>query len=235
MLTIVWIRGQINVTEYNVEALESLKHPVYEMTLRDGRISPVGTAEAIQDFMLFNEYTDMFQTNYNPMYDYGAPQYFLPQNCLQENGPSGAVIGSPIIAIVGENNTVQVQAIDYLSNIIKWQYNRGLREVNFTFEYYETQDALDDYIGSKNYLRNETNPGVCFGFSFVKENDSAYKAKLFFNDQNHFEQHGVGIPPQLNDAYYSYTKEPRVKDFELYQLNGYNMLQNLFANVVLKD
>lgn len=43
---------------------------MYLMTERNDRISPVGTAEAMQDFMLFNNYADFFETNYNPMYDY---------------------------------------------------------------------------------------------------------------------------------------------------------------------
>lgn len=47
----------------------------------NGDVSAVRTAEKVQDFFLYNDQTDIFEYNYNPIYDFTSPFYFFADNC----------------------------------------------------------------------------------------------------------------------------------------------------------
>jgi hypothetical protein len=44
----------------------------------------------------------------------------------------------------------------------------------------------------------------------------------------------VGVPSQLTASYTPTQTEPRFTNYEQYAENGYSMLQNMIANIVLK-
>ncbi|MFO0116569.1 MAG: hypothetical protein ACK521_02780 [bacterium] len=44
----------------------------------------------------------------------------------------------------------------------------------------------------------------------------------------------VGVPSQLANSYNPTQTEPRITNYDQYSRNGYSMLQNMIANIVLK-
>jgi hypothetical protein len=122
MLIIVWCRTKIDPTIIDGSVLFQAKHPVYSLQQRNERFSPVGTAEAFQDFMLFNKYADIFQTNYNPLYDFESPFYFMPSNCKKEHSFVLPQVPSPVVAIIGEyeEGSIQAEVQNYLQKLWNW-------------------------------------------------------------------------------------------------------------------
>jgi len=62
MLIVVWLRSKLEPFAVGGEALTLLKHGMYPMDLRDDekKINPVGSAEKVGDFMIFNDHPDIF-------------------------------------------------------------------------------------------------------------------------------------------------------------------------------
>ena len=82
MLFIVYCRTKVRPTEIDSGFLSKLGHPMYTTQVNDnGDVSAVRTAEKVQDFFLYNDQTDIFEYNYNPIYDFTSPFYFFADNC----------------------------------------------------------------------------------------------------------------------------------------------------------
>ena len=71
----------------------------------------------------------------------------------------------------------------------------GLDEYpKFEFRNFTSKEELYTYIQKPEYLTNDSNKGVCYGFEIKKTSDG-YEANLFFNDQSTMGgQDSIGIP-----------------------------------------
>ena len=59
---------------------------------------------------------------------------------------------------------------------------------------------------------------------------------MLFNDQTTMGgSKSVGVPSQLANSYNPTQTEPRLTNYDQYSRNGYSMLQNMIANIVLKQ
>ena len=107
MLFVVWIRSKFLPYTVGGDALTYLKHAIYpmEMTNDGNHVSPVGSAQEMTDFMLFNKNPDLFEYGYNPTYDYTSPLFFYPTNCNQQHSFMFPQVESNIIAIVNDYPT----------------------------------------------------------------------------------------------------------------------------------
>lgn len=47
-----------------------LSHPLYTIATKNDSLYPIKTTRQIEDFMLFNNYTDIFGEGYDALYDY---------------------------------------------------------------------------------------------------------------------------------------------------------------------
>ena len=52
---------------------------------------------------------------------------------------------------------------------------------NFTLQEFESHEAIDAYVSSETYA-TETQPGICFGFSFEETQPNKYELNLRFSD-----------------------------------------------------
>jgi hypothetical protein len=51
------------------------------MALKNGKIHPIGTTRQLADFYEFDQHLDIFDTNWEALYDLQSPLYLLPPNC----------------------------------------------------------------------------------------------------------------------------------------------------------
>lgn len=70
MLIMVYLRSSITVKDLSSTRLLKLSHPLYTIQMKQGSIHPQKTSRMLQDFMLFDNYTDIFGEAYDVMYDY---------------------------------------------------------------------------------------------------------------------------------------------------------------------
>ena len=52
---------------------------------------------------------------------------------------------------------------------------------NFTFQEFDSHEAIDEYVESKTYATEEQ-PGICFAFSFEEKGANKYELRLRFSD-----------------------------------------------------
>ena len=80
---------------------------MYTIATKGDKLYPIGTTRQIEDFMLFNNYTDIFGEGYDALYDYQSPAYFYPSNCGVRFGKND--VRSTQIAFVGTNSSVSLK------------------------------------------------------------------------------------------------------------------------------
>lgn len=81
MSIMVWLRAQITPTNVDSTNLLRLNHPIYTIATKNDILDPIKSTRALEDFFLFNNYTDIFGVGYDVLYDYQSPAYFYPSNC----------------------------------------------------------------------------------------------------------------------------------------------------------
>jgi len=157
MLVVVWMRSKMEPFTVGGDAITLLKHGMYSMDVRndDNNISPVGSAERVGDFMLFNEHADIFDYGYNPTYDPFSPLFFNPTNCEKGHSFMLPQVAATIVAIVNDeptnatedrelgkvtNATLMEDMKEYLATLNKWQLLRGTTDLNFEYKYYTTAE-----------------------------------------------------------------------------------------------
>ena len=69
----------------------------------------------MQDFFMFDNHTDIFDVEYDVLYDPLSPTFFYPPNCHVSN--NGTWTESTIFAIVGQENAVTESVTDYLRTL----------------------------------------------------------------------------------------------------------------------
>lgn len=81
MLIMVWLRTKITPSYVDSSNLLRLSHPVYTIATKGNNLDPIKSTRALEDYFLFNNYTDIFGVGYDVLYDYQSPSYFYPSNC----------------------------------------------------------------------------------------------------------------------------------------------------------
>ena len=100
---------------------------------------------------------------------------------------------------------------------------------------FSSEQELFEYVESPDYMNNRQNPGICFAFEIVADEDSnTYQAKLYYQDHSipgmHFAN---GIPDQQQSVFNPARQAPNMNAFEQYSRRGFAYLHNLMANQVL--
>ena len=114
--------------------------------------------------MLFNEYTDIFEHSYAPMYDFESPLFFLPSNCKKDKSFVLPARESPIIAIIGDlADPMNSAAHDYLLKLHRWQDNHFYTGIDWQLVSLDDEAAFNAYVSAEDYL-TDAREGVCFGF-----------------------------------------------------------------------
>ena len=74
---------------------------------------------------------------------------------------------------------MSVNIQNYLTALFK---DSNLLNIGFNpeFKYYESKEALFEYIGSDTYLNPDL--GVCFGFEVVENGPHDWAVQLYFDD-----------------------------------------------------
>ena len=70
MLIMVWLRTKVTPTDVDSNSLLKLSHPIYKIAVKNNQLNPVQSSRSLEDFFLFNNYTDIFGVGYDVMYDY---------------------------------------------------------------------------------------------------------------------------------------------------------------------
>jgi hypothetical protein len=102
------------------------------------------------------------------------------------------------------------------------------------FRNFASEASLMEYISSPDYLTQE--PGVCFGFSVSEVSDKNWTASLYFDDSGALGTGSLQAIPSLSQNLHSSLQSaPKLDDYEKYQVNGYALVQNLLANLLLRE
>lgn len=54
-------------------------------------------------------------------------------------------------------------------------------DVNFTIKPFNSHQEMHDYVASPDYMQSKSNPGLCFGFSIIENNDDDIDLKMMFS------------------------------------------------------
>ena len=54
-------------------------------------------------------------------------------------------------------------------------------DVNFTVKKFESHEDMIAYVAAPDYMQNQDNPGLCFGFSIVENSDDDIDLKMAFS------------------------------------------------------
>ena len=103
-----------------------------------------------------------------------------------------------------------------------------------TVELYSSRDEIMDIISDSNYEKNGV-PGICFGGAFTKTDTDDYQVNMIFDDVTSDESIDSNMPNQELDAADEYQRKPNNNAYDKYRYGGYQYLQNLFANALLRN
>ena len=106
--------------------------------------------------------------DYDAAYDWYGPEYFFPPQCVRQTSWAVPKRGSPIIAIVDDEDNPNVYSQDiynYFHALKSMQRNTAawLIVPSYSPEYFATKDDLFDYVASEDYLKDFMHMGVCMG------------------------------------------------------------------------
>lgn len=102
---------------------------------------------------------------------------------------------------------------------------------NFTFVEFDSKENLEAYLSADDYP-SPNKPGMCFGFQ-ITENDkkNKYELEVFANDK--WPQERRLQPDATYDNIHNYANGPFIEGYVRYVFNGYHMIENWVANIIL--
>lgn len=103
---------------------------------------------------------------------------------------------------------------------------------NFTFKEFSSKESLELYLSADDY-GTPSKPGMCFGFQ-ITENDkrNKYELEVFANDK--WPNMRRLIPDVAFDRMRPYAKDPQLDGYGKYIYNGFHMMENWVANIILQ-
>jgi hypothetical protein len=104
--------------------------------------------------------------------------------------------------------------------------------MKFSWMEFDTVKELDEYMMHKK-LGEKSHPGICFAFKVHEYAKNDYELELFFNDG--LVRDYRSIPEQGLNAAETYQMMPWVHEYARYAYFGFNYMQNLAANTILRD
>ena len=121
-----------------------------------------------------------------------------------------------IVALIGDDFP------DDLLDLIrgKGYYSDYYRDVEFI--YYDSLESLNEYIRSDNYNDEDLNPEVCFGVSYIKENNK-YTIKLHYTDSPYSKKR-PSIPTTTIDNLDPFQVQPDFESYGKYIEQGFLMI-----------
>jgi hypothetical protein len=108
--------------------------------------------------------------------------------------------------------------------------------ITYPFKYFATEADLFNYCENHEYFNITAGyEGICFGYQVTEHSANDFDIRLYFDDQLMSGEDGKGVPNQRNPSWDPAQTIPRLDNYKQYAYNGYSMLQNLIANIVLKE
>ena len=106
---------------------------------------------------------------------------------------------------------------------------------DLTFKEYESIEKMEDAVKDNSYGLDDDHPLICFGISFTTiEKGSSYKYALHYFDSAQDE--GVqDIPDGRSDANDPFQEGPDMEAYEKFVENGYNQIQRIVFDYILKN
>lgn len=77
----VWLRTEFTPQDISSVNLLELSHPLYMIETDGDSLDPLQTTQNLEEFFVYNNYTDIFGVGYDVLYDYQSPAFFFPTNC----------------------------------------------------------------------------------------------------------------------------------------------------------
>jgi hypothetical protein len=102
---------------------------------------------------------------------------------------------------------------------------------HFTFQPFATKEALEAYLAAPDY-NTPSKPGMCFGFQISEDpSKSKYELEVFTNDKwpniRRFSADGE------QKEFLPYSNQPNLNAYFKYVGNGFHMIENWTANIIL--
>lgn len=164
-----------------------------------------------QDFFGYTKFDDLTMERFKYCFNRG----FGPDRSIIALAPSGNSMIAEIKAAI-ENDLTDMG----------W--------TTITVQEYASRDAIIDVIKSSSYEK-DNNPGICFGGAFTKTDTNDYQVNMIFDDITSERSVDSNMPNQRQDAVNKYQRKPYSLGSNEYAKGGYQYLQNLFANALLRD
>lgn len=191
-----------------------------------------------------------------------ASPFNVDFSACQDDGGGG--IAKDLVAVVHDDNEVALEFIDELEAFFAQQTkvhqlrtqdfirkNGGSLEnlppqakqvlaqklpqpLDFEVRRFESQAALDEYLRDPLYLQREDKPGVCFGTVIMSAEDAeGYDIEIMMHDRLQ-QPRQRQLPFQTLDPFDTFISTPQLVLFKLYTDQGYSLIQNWLANIILK-
>jgi hypothetical protein len=101
------------------------------------------------------------------------------------------------------------------------------------FKYYDSLESLNEYIRSDNYNDEDLNPEICFGVSYMKENNK-YTIKLHYS-ASPYSMKKPSIPTTTIDNLDPFQVQPDFDSYEKYIEQGFLMILKTIYDYILRE
>ena len=119
-----------------------------------------------------------------------------------------------------------------LLNLIKGKGYYFIYYTDMIYKYYDSLESLNEYIRSENYNDEDLNPEVCFGLSYIKENNK-YTIKLHYF-ASPYSSKKPSIPTTTIDNLDPFQVQPDFESYGKYIEQGFLMMLKTIYDYILR-
>ena len=139
----------------------------------------------------------------------------------------------PAIATVKVPEQIKQKLIDD-SKIFNDLFSLNFTLNESSFLEFDSEEKMNDYIGSPAYGRNENNQSVCFGICMKVDKDKhRYDYSLHYFENQWMD--GAEDIPKSKFLLDSFQTGPDMKSYEKYQENGYAYIMKIISDYILSQ